>query len=165
MWRAKTDDEILAAARTLADYTEEGERFIRAELRRRGLPEPEPPVGKCPHCGRAISADYRGYCGECGESVTPEPRPAAEWVVATTSTWLHDALFLKSVLESAGIEAMIPNEHAIGELLYSNLVGGSGASQPLRALHRPTHSELVVANRVRCVSSVQMIRHGRRRGE
>ena len=36
--------------------------------------------------------------------------PNVEWVVAATPTWLHEALFLKSVLESAGIEAMIPNE-------------------------------------------------------
>jgi hypothetical protein len=49
-----------------------------------------------------------------------------EWVVAATSTWLHEALFLKSVLESAGIEAMIPNEYTLGvQPLYSNLLGGA----------------------------------------
>ena len=50
--------------------------------------------------------------------------PNVEWVVASTSTWLHEALFLKSVLESAGIEAMIPNEYTLGvQPLYSNLLG------------------------------------------
>ena len=49
-----------------------------------------------------------------------------EWVVAATSTWLHEALFLKSVLESAGIEAMIPNEYTLGvQPFYSNLFGGA----------------------------------------
>lgn len=52
--------------------------------------------------------------------------PNVEWVVASTSTWLHEALFLKSVLESAGIEAMIPNEYTLGvQPLYSNLLGGA----------------------------------------
>ena len=40
--------------------------------------------------------------------------PNVEWVVIDTSTWLHEALFLKSVLESEGIEAMIPNEYTLG---------------------------------------------------
>lgn len=52
--------------------------------------------------------------------------PTVEWAVAATRTWLHEALFLKSVLESAGIEAMIPNEHTLGvQPLYSNLLGGA----------------------------------------
>jgi hypothetical protein len=52
--------------------------------------------------------------------------PNIEWVVAATSTWLHEALFLKSVLESAGIEAMIPNEYTLSvQPLYSNLLGGA----------------------------------------
>ena len=52
--------------------------------------------------------------------------PNVEWVVIATSTWLHEALFLKSVLESEGIEAMIPNEYTLGvQPLYSNLLGGA----------------------------------------
>ena len=52
--------------------------------------------------------------------------PNIEWVVAATSTWLHEALFLKSVLESAGIEAMIPNEYTLSvQPLYSNMLGGA----------------------------------------
>ena len=52
--------------------------------------------------------------------------PSVEWVVAVTRTWLHEALFLKSVLESAGIEAMIPNEYTLGvQPFYSNLIGGA----------------------------------------
>jgi hypothetical protein len=49
-----------------------------------------------------------------------------KWVVAATCTWLHEAQFLKSVLESAGIIATIPNEYLLGvQPLYSNVVGGA----------------------------------------
>ena len=41
IWRDKTDDEVAEAAGNLSEYTEEAARVIRAELQRRGLPEPE----------------------------------------------------------------------------------------------------------------------------
>ena len=37
-----------------------------------------------------------------------------EWVEIRRCTWLHQAQLLKSVLESAGIQVLIPNEHTIG---------------------------------------------------
>ncbi|MGH9383727.1 MAG: hypothetical protein ACRD2N_05515 [Vicinamibacterales bacterium] len=40
VWRSKSDDELAEAAERLSEYTEEGERIIRAELRRRGMAEP-----------------------------------------------------------------------------------------------------------------------------
>ncbi len=40
IWRRKSDDEVAKAGGCLSDYTEEGQAAIRAELRRRGLPEP-----------------------------------------------------------------------------------------------------------------------------
>jgi len=42
LWRGKTDEEVADAARQLSDYTEEGERIIRGELRRRGMAEAPP---------------------------------------------------------------------------------------------------------------------------
>jgi hypothetical protein len=42
IWRGKTDDQVADAARQLSGYTEEGERIIRGELRRRGMAEPPP---------------------------------------------------------------------------------------------------------------------------
>ena|ERR1035437_1090512 len=42
MWSGKTDDQVTDAAIHLSDYTEDGERIIRAELRRRGMPDPSP---------------------------------------------------------------------------------------------------------------------------
>lgn len=66
VWGSKTDDELRAAASALADYTEEGEQNIRAELRHRDLPEPPPPIGTCPSCGRSFAAHQVGTaCGQC----------------------------------------------------------------------------------------------------
>jgi len=42
VWHAKTDEELSEASTHLWDYTEEGQRVIREELRRRALPEPPP---------------------------------------------------------------------------------------------------------------------------
>jgi hypothetical protein len=59
-----------------------------------------------------------------------------DWVEVRSCTWLHEALFLKSVLDGAGIEATIPNEYTLGvQPLYANLVGG------VRLLVRPDDLE------------------------
>lgn len=61
---------------------------------------------------------------------------SAEWVEVRSVLWLHEAEFLKSVLASAGIEAMIPNEETLGiQPLYGNLLGG------VRVLVRPEDLE------------------------
>lgn len=49
IWRDKTDDEVAEAASNLSQYTEEAARVIRAELQRRGLPEPEKDALPIPH--------------------------------------------------------------------------------------------------------------------
>ncbi|HMF98460.1 MAG TPA: hypothetical protein VKE96_29370 [Vicinamibacterales bacterium] len=73
VWRTKGDDEILEAAEELSEYTADGERIIRAELRRRGLPEPGRAIGACPRCGRAIAPNHQGdECGQCGEPLPPD---------------------------------------------------------------------------------------------
>jgi hypothetical protein len=72
IWRGKSDDDVAAAAEALSDYTEEGEQIIRAELRRRGLVQPPPPIGQCAGCGRSLHANDPGEnCAQCGE---PHPR-------------------------------------------------------------------------------------------
>jgi hypothetical protein len=51
--------------------------------------------------------------------------PDHDWVEAASCTWLHEAAVLRSVLDAAGIEALIPNEQTLGvQPLYGNLVGG-----------------------------------------
>jgi hypothetical protein len=48
-----------------------------------------------------------------------------DWVEAASCTWLHEAQLLVSVLEAAGIRAVIPNVYILGvQPLYANLVGG-----------------------------------------
>ena len=48
-----------------------------------------------------------------------------EWAEAKSCTWMHEALFLQSVLEAAGIESLIPNEHTLNaQPLYANMLGG-----------------------------------------
>lgn len=60
VWRGKADDEILAAARRLAEYTEDGERVIRAELRRRSFDEPSPTIRQSdPDTGRQTGISHR----------------------------------------------------------------------------------------------------------
>ena len=40
IWQEKSDDALLEAAAELETYTEDGQRIIRMELRRRGLEDP-----------------------------------------------------------------------------------------------------------------------------
>ena len=53
IWRSKSDEEVVAAARRLADYEEDGQRIIRAEFERRGLTADSPsfdrPVSMAPN--------------------------------------------------------------------------------------------------------------------
>jgi hypothetical protein len=73
IWRAKSDDELLEAREDLSEYTEEGERIIRAELQRRGLPKPDPPIGSCPACGRPVARYHQGdQCSQCGKPLPPD---------------------------------------------------------------------------------------------
>lgn len=46
IWRAKSDEDLVEAAATLSDFTEEGQRVIRAELKRRGMEDPVEQVGE-----------------------------------------------------------------------------------------------------------------------
>ena len=46
-----------------------------------------------------------------------------QWVEVRNCNWLHEAHFLKSVLEADGIEVLIPDEHLLGvQPLYANAV-------------------------------------------
>lgn len=44
IWREKSDEDLIEAGGHLSEFTSEGERIIRGELRRRGLPDPPTPV-------------------------------------------------------------------------------------------------------------------------
>ena len=58
-----------------------------------------------------------------------------ELVVAAAFTSVHEAQFARSVLEAAGIEAMIADEHVVSmDWLYSNAIGGVKVLVPLDRL-------------------------------
>ena len=137
IWAAKTDDELLEAAGQLSQYTEEGERIIRAELQRRGLPEPDPPIGQCAHCERSIDPHYSGAeCSQCGAPFSAEilrvlgsetVDVVLEPVFRTGDAFLIP--LAKSLLEGEGIEYLVRGENlqdlfGIGRLGGYNYVTG-----------------------------------------
>ena len=72
-WQQNTDEALSDAARHLEDYTEETQRVILAEMRRRGLAKPQP--AHCVGCGRVLSVDYL-YCPGCGRSLLELEHPS-----------------------------------------------------------------------------------------
>jgi hypothetical protein len=111
IWREKPDDELVEAGRRLSEFTAEGERIIRTELRRRGLPDPPNPVDHCWKCGRGI---YEGgpddACVHCGEPFVQTVRARLGAVdeplvtaVVYQSRFLHEVNLVAQALEEAGI--------------------------------------------------------------
>jgi hypothetical protein len=136
VWQGKTDDELVQAADRLFEYTEAGERCIRDEMRRRGLPEPEPPVGRCARCGRAISWNHPGT--ECSECDTPFPAELLQRLAASVerdelvdecavfvANGEVEARQIESLLQGAGIPCATRGE-AFGRI-YGLTVDGLGA--------------------------------------
>jgi hypothetical protein len=131
IWAAKSDEELLEATRELDEYTEEGERVIRAELQRRQLPPPDPPIGRCARCGRSIFPNIRrDRCIQCGEPFPPEimralgagsPEIALVPVFRTSDAGLMG--LAKSLLENEGIENFARGEN-VQDLFGVGRIGG-----------------------------------------
>lgn len=85
IWRDKTDDEVAEAAGNLSEYTEEAARVIRAELQRRGLPEPE-------------------------RDADPLPIPHEETRCVFVANGLDEANQIMAFLEAAGIASALRGE-------------------------------------------------------
>jgi len=48
-----------------------------------------------------------------------------DWAVVRSCSYLHEAEFVKSLLESEGLDVQIPDEHAVSmNPGYTNLLGG-----------------------------------------
>lgn len=131
IWAAKTDDQLLEAARELSEYTEEGERIIRAELQRRGLPQPDPPIGECSRCGRSIARNQEhDECSQCGEPFPPEilrvlgaqTREATLVPILRTGDPVLISL-AKSLLEGERIEYFVRGEN-LQDLVGAGRLGG-----------------------------------------
>lgn len=113
IWREKSDEDLVEAGERLFEFTTEGERIIRAELRRRGLPDPPAPVDYCWKCGRGIyAAGSADACDNCGEpfaetvrvrlAETDEPLITE---VVYRSRFAHEIELVISQLGEAGIVA------------------------------------------------------------
>jgi hypothetical protein len=113
IWREKSDEDLVEAGERLSEFTSEGERIIRAELRRRGLADPPTPVDYCWKCRRGIYADGPDdACGNCGEPLvqavrarlaeTDEPLTTE---VVYRSRFAHEVELVTAQLEEAGIVA------------------------------------------------------------
>ena len=108
VWREKPDEDLVEAGEHLSEFTSEGERIIRAELRRRGLPDPPMPVDYCSKCGRGIYADGPDdACGNCGEPLAQAVRAKLTETLTTEvvyrSRFAHEVELVTAQLEEAGI--------------------------------------------------------------
>jgi hypothetical protein len=121
IWREKSDEDLVEAGGHLFEFTSEGERIIRAELHRRGLPDPPMPVDYCSNWGRGIYADGPAdACGNCGEALAQAVRArlgeANEPLVAEVvyrSRFAHEVELVTAQLEEAGIVAA-PDDSRFG---------------------------------------------------
>jgi hypothetical protein len=111
IWFEKSDEDLVEAGARLYEFTSEGERIIRAELRRRGLPDPPMPVDYCWKCGRGIYADGPDdACGNCGEPLAQAARARLTETdepltieVVYRSRFAHEVELVTAQLEGAGI--------------------------------------------------------------
>jgi hypothetical protein len=142
IWREKSDEDLVEAGERLSEFTSEGERIIRAEHRRRGLPDPPTPVDYCWKCGRGIYAGGPDdACGSCGEPLAQAVRarlgradePLTVEVVYR-SRFAHEVELVTAHLGEAGI-------------VTTHGAGGLQADVPLRYLGIPALnvSEFTVA--------------------
>jgi hypothetical protein len=99
LWRGKTDEEVADAARQLSDYTEEGERIIRGELRRRGMAE-------APPTERPID--------EWSSTVVNRDVDDTQLVVVGTFSNTIEAELAQGALQAAGIASLVSADDAGG---------------------------------------------------
>jgi hypothetical protein len=131
IWREKSDEDLVEAGRRLFEFTAEGEQIIRAELRRRGLPDAPAPVDYCWKCGRGIYAGGPDdACGNCGEplaqTVSARLRGTDEPLITEVyrSRFAHEVELVTAQLEEAGI-------------VVARGATGFGGNIPLRYLEIP----------------------------
>ena len=129
IWREKSDEELVEAGEAIWEFTDEGERIVRSELRSRGLPEPPPPIDQCWKCGRAVHEGEPGdACSRCGEPFSAsiraklegpasareaDPADAEEPDFVYRSRYLHEVEMVCEHLEREGL-AFYQSEEAMG---------------------------------------------------
>jgi hypothetical protein len=63
-----------------------------------------------------------------------------DWVEIRNCNWLHEAHFVKSVLESEGIEVQVPDEHTLG---IQPMQGGTGGARDGACVRSRASEELL----------------------
>lgn len=82
---------------------------------------------------------------DTNSSSPDQPLADQDWVEVHNSNWLHEAQFLASVLDAAGIESMIPDQYTVGvQPFYTPLIGGIRILVHARDLER-AHEVLLSA--------------------
>ena len=112
IWRRKTDEEVAAAGAVLAEYSEHGEAVIRAEMRRRGIPEPPPSARKSPHAANPFgrldpTSAVRPDVGDEARRVVADPS-WLEYLLTAVGVVIIIAVASRGPLSAAGwIAALI----------------------------------------------------------
>ena len=65
-----------------------------------------------------------------------------EWAQVANVSWLHQALFLKSVLESEGIDVQLPDEHTVS--IQPGIATALGGIRVLVRAHDAEHARAVL---------------------
>ncbi len=73
IWSEKSDEDLLEAAAELRQFTEEGQRIIRAELKRRGLEDPVEQAAGEAGDGEAEAGEADAGEADAGEAAAEEP--------------------------------------------------------------------------------------------
>jgi hypothetical protein len=135
VWHDKSDDELLAASERLFDYTEDGERTIREELARRGLPEPPLAIGACPGCSRSISASHPGVnCLHCNEPLPGGIVQGLSTTVEQSPEGIGGWLLLPALALTVGPVAQSVNLSRAWELRSQFFAAGLGRVYTLELL-------------------------------
>lgn len=83
IWSEKSDEELIEAAAALTEFTVEGQRIVRAELKRRGLEDPVDQAASESAAGGADGEAVEPECLRCHVTlrlIDPEdPEAVARW--------------------------------------------------------------------------------------
>jgi hypothetical protein len=122
------DVELKNLALTFNDLTESGQKALKAEFVKRGLPMPEPAPAQVEAVeGDGVSA-LQGFAADAPEDCTFE------------FTSVEEALMAQSVLRSASIESVVPTSE-LGAIDVPRLVvAPKDANNAQLILSRPTHT-------------------------
>lgn len=87
IWRGKSDEEVLAAAGQIGDFTDEGQQILTAEVERRGLTVSAPPVSIGPSLSFLSDPQPSSVLGRLWAGGYSLPLSYWGWGVAGSIVW------------------------------------------------------------------------------